>query len=106
MYKVNVVKELRLWCLLSLFILGFTLLLLVFFSAVGEGGNSQSIRIRCTIPSLPGENAPLEQENEKIPAKNAPRLFTQLVFLQKDTQELRKWEGKISPLSVRTIYCR
>ncbi len=82
-------------------------------------GNNISLTMSCTIPAIPGLNAPLiEQETTKtqqpsvatmqqqvIPQKEAPEETS--VIVQEDSQEVKEASQNAAPiLMVKTFYSR
>jgi hypothetical protein len=94
--------------LLSLVI--FALLTIGFVQLV-SAGDSATIRISCTIPTIPGVNVPIQKENQlattTIPITIKPQESNNLpVAFQKDTLENRMVNGQTTQFEVRTIYSR
>ncbi len=81
-----------------------TLILLVVFLAAGNlwAGNSESFVVKCTIPAVPGVNAPLIEE-EKITASTAPAQEQSQQAAQVETTT-KSEQG--TSVTVKTIYDR
>jgi hypothetical protein len=81
-----------------------TLILLVVFLAAGNlwAGDSKSFVVRCTIPAVPGVNAPLIEEEKVItpvsPAQEQNRQDAQIETTAKSEQD--------TSVTVKTIYDR
>lgn len=98
----------------------FVLVLIVLaflFTNVALAGDSLSFSISCTIPAIPGVNAPLIEEEKTqakqdtpIQAKSEPQKETQTqapTMILQDTQEEKiNSEGQNSLVIVKTIYSR
>ena len=96
--------------------------LIIFLSGVGvaQAQNSFSLSVFCSIPAVPGLNAPLieeetmkteptitEQENTKIQNETKVETKEQTpTMLQQDTEKTLLAEGTTSQIIVKTIYSR
>ncbi len=97
-----------------------TIGLLIVLSTAGLSlaGDSASISISCTIPAIPGINVPLITEetkglglnNSTAAEKNAVSAGEEInnttALFQKDTEEIRRLEGKNCLVTLKTIYSR
>ena len=89
------------------------LLVLPLLTDVCICGESSTIMISCTIPSIPGVNAPLIEENARINASMKPDYQKEkteqqdLAVIQQDTQVEKNIGNKDnSLLLIKTIYSR
>lgn len=93
------------------------LIIVLSFVGVAKAGDSISFSVSCTIPAVPGVNAPpfpteksveenrdtniIVQEQTETYAKNEPTL------IQEDAEEeIVLAEGKTTTITVQTIYAR
>ncbi len=85
-------------------IIDFTLILSVIFLTAGNlwAGDSKSFVVRCTIPAIPGVNAPLIEE-EKVTASTAP---AQEQNRQEPQIETTAKSEQNPAVTVKTIYDR
>lgn len=86
----------------------------LFLADCASAGDSVSIQMSCTIPAIPGVNAPPfpEQNTAKAGAIVAPEPQEQQeenespAILQEDTEEVRLADGSNALARVKTIYSR
>jgi len=99
-------------------IIGSVAVVVLFFAGYAFAGDSVSIRVSCSIPAVPGVNAPalLEEEASKVrlaepaeekehpEAENPEPSFATIA--DEEIDEVKSPEGESSLMLVRTIYPR
>ncbi len=74
-------------------------LIAVLIPLLGYAGDSYSIKLSCTIPVIPGVNAPLIKDNaEAQEESNSSTTF------ESDEEDMRLVKGETQAVTVKTIY--
>ena len=74
---------------------------------LGYSGDSYSIKLSCTIPVIPGVNAPLVNDNaNKAEADNAEAQeeSNSSTTFESDEEDMRLVKGETQTVAVKTIY--
>lgn len=101
-------------------IIGSVALVVLFFAGYAFAGDSVSIRVSCSIPAVPGVNAPALLEEEALKAAsmepaekkeypqegNPEPSFATIADEEVGEVKLPEGEGESSLMLVRTIYPR
>ena len=84
------------------------LIVLLFLTDAAQAGDGLSLSISCTIPAIPGVNAPLiEEETLKTQADDSTVQSQPPVMLEEDSKEEKVTNEEQNPLAmVKTIYSR
>jgi len=91
-----------------------TILLVLFIASAAWAGDSVTIQMSCTIPSIPGVNAPpllsertlRMNQREEIMKKNTTATEGEQIIEKEETKENLLAQGEKVTTQVRTIYTR
>lgn len=91
-----------------------TTLLVLFIASVAWAGDSMTIQMSCTIPSIPGVNAPpllserllKNSQQEEVAKKNTTATEGEQIIVKEETKEILLAQGEKVTTQVRTIYAR
>lgn len=89
-------------------------LLIILIASTAWAGDSVTISMSCTIPSIPGVNAPAripealirDYQRKDVANKNAPATEREEIIEKKEKKEILLAQGEKITTEVRTIYTR
>lgn len=94
------------------------LMILLYAVGVSSAGDSSSIHVSCTIPAIPGVNAPpiteektVKQETDKMVEQKTENQQAETEsespsMIQEDEKETRLANGKTTSVVLKTVYIR